>query len=236
MMPNLFDMLLTTQRTYLQMWQRMLMAPGSATVPFAFSGNRQDLRSNHQDTQTEQVIPIGEEALDVSTRRVMGATTRVRRVVRTKPVERRVELRDEHVIVEHQPSNGQDGDIESIVEREYAMSDSHEVPVITKQTRLRGRVVLRKAVNNRMEVIRDVVHYADVEIDKPDRLPVVVAQEEGRRHEQHNGSDGRDSEHQGLKESMPIVAEDTRPGEGMHHRQEGDDQPGHQQKESQHHG
>lgn len=130
----------------------------------------------------EQVISIGEESFDVSTRRIVGGTTRVRRVVRERPVERHIELHDESVVVERQAPNGQSADIESLVEREYAMSDSREVPVVTKQFRLRGQVVLRKETNNRVEVVRDVVRYADVEVEQPQRMPVVAQGVQIREH------------------------------------------------------
>jgi hypothetical protein len=189
-----WDMWMTTQRNYLQMWQRAFM-PRRDLMPFERAFERHSERYGTGDQaprqqrvvetngQSEQVIQMGEELLNVSTRRVIGATTRVRRVVREQPIERHIELHDESVVVEQQPTNGESADVESLVEREYVMSDSREVPVVTKQTRVRGNVVLRKQINNRVEVIRDVVRYADVEIEQPQRMPVVTQPQDVQVHQ-----------------------------------------------------
>ena len=51
-------------------------------------------------TSNVEVIPVGEETLNVGTRLVTGETTRVRRVVVETPVEQGVSLREERVVVE----------------------------------------------------------------------------------------------------------------------------------------
>ena len=44
-----------------------------------------------------QILPIGEERLNVATRTVQGETTRIRRRVVAKPVEQKVTVREEKV-------------------------------------------------------------------------------------------------------------------------------------------
>lgn len=139
---------------------------------------RTDVRQ-HGETKThensgEQVIGIGEEYLDVSTRKIEGQATRIRRTVREVPVERHVRLEDETITIERRPSNGHpiDGDVMS--EREYVVTDTREVPVITKGMRLREEIVVHRKVNRRSETVSDRLKQTDVEVIQPQRAMVKV--------------------------------------------------------------
>jgi len=134
-------------------------------------------RTSYQDRRTheatgEQVIAVGEEVLNVGTRVVPGKTTRVRRVVVESPVEQDVTLHSESVVMERrrpQASNGQDVLTEVTVE----MSETNEVPVVSKSVHLVEEVLLRKEVTARTEKIRDTVKRDKLEIEQPSRVPVV---------------------------------------------------------------
>jgi stress response protein YsnF len=124
------------------------------------------------ETQAEQVVAIGEEVLNVGTRTVPGKTTRVRRVVVESPVQQDVTLHTETVVVERRrpmSSIGQDVLTEVTVE----MSDTNEVPVVSKAVHLVEEVLLRKEVTARTETIRDTVRRDTLEIEQPSQLPVV---------------------------------------------------------------
>lgn len=137
-------------------------------------------------TNAEQVVALGEEVLNVGTRVVQGGTTRVRRVVVESPVQQDVTLHTETVVVERRApmtSIGQDVLTEVTVE----MSNTNEVPVISKSVHLVEEVLLRKEVTARTETIRDTVRRDKLEIEDQSQLPVVFAaapkSEEKRREE-----------------------------------------------------
>jgi len=134
-------------------------------------------RASYQERTTheasgEQVIAVGEEVLNVGTRVIPGKTTRVRRVVVEQPVEQDVTLHSETVVVERrrpQASIGQDVLTEVTVE----MSETNEVPVVSKSVHLVEEVLLRKEVTARTEKIRETVKRDKLEIEQPSQLPVV---------------------------------------------------------------
>lgn len=88
----MMDMMFAIQRAYLETLTQATRLPAVFAGMFPPSGKSFEYLD-------EAVIGIGEETLDVSTRRIEGARTRVRRVVHTMPVERRLELQDETVVV-----------------------------------------------------------------------------------------------------------------------------------------
>jgi hypothetical protein len=110
------------------------------------------------------------------------------------PVERRVELHDETITVERRPASGKVAEHDALVKREYVMIDTREIPVVTKETHLREELVIRKERTGRVEVIRDTVRQADVEVMQPQRMPMVVALGNG---EDKLGEDklGEDKDH-----------------------------------------
>ena len=164
-----------------------------------------ETRVSHE-TNAEQVIAIGEEVLDVGTRMVPGKTTRVRRVVVESPVQQDVTLHTETVIVERrrpQSSIGQDVLTEVTVE----MSDTSEVPVVSKAVHLVEEVLLRKEVTARTQTIRDTVKRDKLEIEEPSQLPVVfnsVQKQDDRKHA---------TENQDKKQSMIPMPTDNKSGE-----------------------
>ena len=199
--PNMFDMMFAAHRAYFDMFAQMTRAMGPMSVrPSQLRSARQsDVGQREQVVgQREQVVGIGVESLNVGTRRISGEATRVRRVVRDMPVERRVELHDETITVERRPANGKVADHDALVEREYVMIDTREIPVVTKETHLREELVIRKERTGRVEVIRDTVRQADVEVMQPQRMPMVVALGDG----EDKLGDGEDKKH-GHREPKP---------------------------------
>ena len=114
-----------------------------------------------------EVIPVGEETLNVGTRLVTGETTRVRRVVVETPVEQAVSLREERVVVERRkPSAAAAGATPGILtESVVEMSDSFQVAEVWKSVRVTEEVVLRREVTERQETVRDTVRHDEVVVE-----------------------------------------------------------------------
>lgn len=157
-----FDMMLNFQREM----QRASLQSFSSYSPS--SDTRITGRMPQQASGT-QVIPVGEERLNVATRTVQGETTRIRRRVVAQPVEQQVTLRDEKVIVERRPATpGTDPKPDVLTETVVEMSDSTQVPTVWKSLHVAEEVVLRKQVTERTEKVRETVRrdVVDVEHDR----------------------------------------------------------------------
>jgi stress response protein YsnF len=217
----ILDMMLQMQRIGMQamtMYQPMTKAFLDAAtdmeraVPSSLFGATRDRASYQERNRTthqasgEQVIAVGEEVLNVGTRVVPGKTTRVRRVVVESPVEQDVTLHNETVVVERrrpQASIGQDVLTEVTVE----MSETSEVPVVSKSVHLVEEVLLRKEVTARTEKIRDTVKRDKLEIEQPSQLPVVF------NADQKQDDKKRAGENDERKQSVVPIQAEGKPGE-----------------------
>jgi len=117
------------------------------------------------------VIPVGEETLNVGTRRMAGETTRVRRIVVETPVEQDVSLREERVVVERRKPTGASATATQgiLTETAVEMSDSFEVAEVWKSVRVTEEVVLRREVTERHETVRDTVRRDEVVVEQAKR-------------------------------------------------------------------
>ncbi len=118
-----------------------------------------------------EVIPVGEETLNVGTRRVAGETTRVRRLVVETPVEQGVSLREERVVVERRKPTGAASTATQAILTDTAveMSDSFEVVDVWKSVRVTEEIVLRREVTERHETVRDTVRRDEVIVEQTAR-------------------------------------------------------------------
>ena len=116
-----------------------------------------------------EVIPVGEETLNVGTRLVTGETTRVRRVVVETPVEERVTLREERVIVERRKPTSATAAQGVLGETVAEMTDTYEVAEVWKSVRVVEEVVLRREVSERRETVRDTVRRDEVAVEHAPR-------------------------------------------------------------------
>jgi len=213
----ILDLLLQTQRIGLQalsIYQPFASAFLDAATPSGVSRVKRDRISEAHIGSAEQVVAIGEEVLNVGTRIVPGKTTRIRRVVVDSPVQQDVTLHTETVVIERrrpQSSIGQDVLTEVTVE----LSDSNEVPVVSKVVHLVEEVLLRKEVTARTETIRDTVKRDKLEIEEPSQLPVVF--NSNRRQDERRREEKRIAETQDRKQSA--VPTQTENADGEHKRQ-----------------
>ncbi|WP_270938325.1 DUF2382 domain-containing protein, partial [Falsiroseomonas oryzae] len=115
----------------------------------------------------EEVIPLGEEVLEVGKRTENRGTARIRRYVVETPVEREVTLQQERVVVERRRPVGQTPTGEVLTEVTVEVVETAEVPVVQKYLRLREEVVVRTERSQRVETVRETLRRDEVEIQQP---------------------------------------------------------------------
>jgi uncharacterized protein (TIGR02271 family) len=116
---------------------------------------------------TEEVIPLSEETIQIGKREVDRGTTRVRRYVVERPVEEQVRLRDERVAVFRRPASGAAVGAEAFTDKVVHVTETAEEAVIGKTARVVEEVVVQKKVDERAETVRDTVRKEEVEITGP---------------------------------------------------------------------
>jgi uncharacterized protein (TIGR02271 family) len=163
-----FDLMLNFQR---QMQQASLQSFSS------YSPTAATRISGHVPQRTTaagvQVVPVGEERLNVATHTVSGETTRVRRRVVSQPVEQQVTLREEKVVVERRSPTASEARGNVLTETVVEMSDTHQVPTVWKSLHVAEEVVLRKQATERTEKVRETVRRDVVDVEH-DREPIEV--------------------------------------------------------------
>ncbi len=123
--------------------------------------------SQNTGTSGETVIPIVEEELEVSKRQVQSGGAHIRTGVTESPVEQSVNLREEHVTVDRHAVNQPVTDAATAFkEQNIEMTETDEVPVVSKQARVVEEVVVGKTATDRTETVHDTVRRTDVEVDE----------------------------------------------------------------------
>lgn len=125
---------------------------------------------NRQTAEGDMTIPVIEEELQVGKRTVEQGGVRVRSRVIEKPVEERLRLREEHVVVNRRPVNRAvtDADTNAFREGEFELTERAEEAVVSKQARVVEEIEVGKQVSEREEVISDTVRRTDVEVEEID--------------------------------------------------------------------
>ena len=170
--------------TGIPFWDMMLSFGKASQQAMAGYAPKPSQSAAHPSASSVEVIPVGEETLNVGTRLVTGETTRVRRVVVETPVEQAVSLREERVVVERRKPSAatavatQGVLTESVVE----MSDSFEVAEVWKSVRVTEEVVLRREVTERHETVRDTVRHDEVVVEQVSRALPAPRLEAGAAH------------------------------------------------------
>jgi hypothetical protein len=115
----------------------------------------------------EEVIPLGEEVLEVSKRTENRGTVRIHRYVVETPVEKQVTLQSERVVVERRKPVEDKVTGEILTEVTVEVVETAEVPVINKRARLREEIVVRTEHTQHVETVRDTVRRDEVDIQQP---------------------------------------------------------------------
>ena len=157
--------------TGLPFWDMMLSFGKASQQAMAGYAPKPGQGAPHPSASSVEVIPVGEETLNVGTRLVTGETTRVRRIVVETPVEQTVSLREERVVVERRKPTAATAVATQGVLTESAveMSDSFEVAEVWKSVRVTEEVVLRREVTERRETVRDTVRHDEVVVEQVSR-------------------------------------------------------------------
>jgi stress response protein YsnF len=115
----------------------------------------------------EEVIPLGEEVLEVTKRTENRGTARIRRYVVETEVEEQVTLQSEQVVVERRRPVSDKVTGEILAEMTVEVVETAEVPVVNKRTRLREEIVVRTERTQRVETVKETVRRDEVEISQP---------------------------------------------------------------------
>jgi uncharacterized protein (TIGR02271 family) len=131
--------------------------------------NRMGTTSERVSTGQEQAIPIIEEQIDISKRRVNQGSVRVRTYMVERPVEEQVTLRQETINVERRvvdrPVNAGDIPADALRDRTIEVTATDEQAIVNKSARVVEEVVISKDVQERTETVRDTVHRTEVEVE-----------------------------------------------------------------------
>jgi iron-sulfur cluster repair protein YtfE (RIC family) len=117
----------------------------------------------------EEVIPLGEEVLEVGKRTENRGTARIRRFVVETPIERQVTLLSERVVVERRRPLSDKVTGEILTEVTVEIVETEEVPTVEKRVRLREEIVVRTERTQRVEMVKETVRRDEVEIQQPSR-------------------------------------------------------------------
>lgn len=123
-------------------------------------------RTTHADgaSQTEQVIPIVKEELNVG-KRTVERRHRIQTRIIEEPIEKLVNLRSERVTIERRPASGS-APIDPAQIKDIEVVERHEEPVVAKTGRVVEEVVIGKKASERTEAIRDTVRHTEVDVDE----------------------------------------------------------------------
>jgi stress response protein YsnF len=117
----------------------------------------------------EEVIPLGEEVLEVGKRTESRGTASIRRFVVETPVERQVTLVSERVVIERRRPVSDQVTGEVLTDVSIEVIETEEVPMVSKRTRVREEIVVRMERSQRVETVKEIVRRDEVEVQQPGR-------------------------------------------------------------------
>jgi len=150
-------------------WQKQGWQATAANRTSAAATNASAAATNASTAagQQKSVVPVVQEELQVGKREVVGGGIRVHSRVTEKPVEAKVNLREERVSVERRPVDRPVSDADrAFQERAVEVTERVEQAVVAKQARVVEEVVVNKDVQQRTETVRDTVRRTDVDVQK----------------------------------------------------------------------
>ena len=122
--------------------------------------------SDRVDLAENAVVPVVEEDLIVGKREVDRGGVRVFRRIVEEPVSESVNLHEEHVVFERRTVD------RAVTEADLAragqtleLTETEEVPVISKTSRVVEEVRVGKVESDRTETIRDTVRHTEVDVE-----------------------------------------------------------------------
>ena len=109
-------------------------------------------------------LSVIEENLQVGKRTMATGGTRLTSRIVEKPVERSIDLKDEHVTVVRTPVNrpASSSDFDAFKEEQIEMREYAEVPVVNKEARIVEEIVVSKEVLEKEETIKETLRNTEV--------------------------------------------------------------------------
>ena len=147
---------------------------GNTTSPTSLSNNLSEeaFKPNDHLNDTTQKLNVIQENLNVEKRTVATGGTRLISRIIEKPVEKTIELKDEHVTVVRTPIDRpvSSADFDGFKEEQIEMTEYSEVPVVKKEAHVVEEITVTKDVHEREEIIKETLRNTEVtteEIKKP---------------------------------------------------------------------
>lgn len=109
---------------------------------------------------------IVEEQINIGKRQVERPGARIYTRMTERPVEEQVNLREEHVRVEKRPANRPASEADLRGGEDIEVTARSEEPVVGKQARVVGEVVVTKEAHQRSATVRDKVRRKEVEVER----------------------------------------------------------------------
>ncbi len=136
-----------------------------------WSGFDENAKPFTGDQVNEMRIPIIEEKMKVGKRQVEEGGVRIKKEMETKDVEESVNLRNEDVDVQRRKVDrpASDADFNAFQEGTVEIHTIHEEPVVGKEARVTGEVVVDKDVEQHQETVKGQVRKTDVDVQKLDQ-------------------------------------------------------------------
>lgn len=124
--------------------------------------------TGHDKDRNQGKVDVVEENLEVGKRKVETGGARISSRIVEKPVEERINLREEHVNVNRERVDrpADSGDLKNFKNRTIEEHETSEVPVVNKEARVVEEVSLDKEVDNREEVIKENLRKTEVDVDR----------------------------------------------------------------------
>jgi uncharacterized protein (TIGR02271 family) len=151
----------------------MFLWPWMGAMQGLQQGRQTPASGARSPTSEEEVIPLGEEVLEVTKRTENSGTARVRRYVVETEVEAQVTLQRERVVVERRRPVSDKITGEILTEMTVEVVETVEVPVVNKRARLREEIVVRTERTQQVETVRETVRRDEVEISQPGKRKTV---------------------------------------------------------------
>lgn len=122
---------------------------------------------NMENRTSNKKVDVVEENLEVGKREVQTGGAKITSRVVERPVEERVNLREENVKVKRNPVDkpADSSKMKNFEEKTIEATETSEVPVVNKEARVKEEVSLEKEVKNKEEVIKDKVKETKVDVD-----------------------------------------------------------------------
>lgn len=126
---------------------------------------RQGWQGRFEATDQEQTIPVTQEELVVGKRERTQGDVRVQSRVREEPVQKTVELQEEHVDVSRRPADRPASDT-SFQEELIEMRETAEEPVVEKRARVVEEVKVGKKRSRKKQTVQDTVRRTEVDVQR----------------------------------------------------------------------